>query len=75
MDELPTIKLGKKRYFFDYRLSQLRNVENPHEFEDLTPMLREILRLLLADRVGLTGCATLQVPLLGSASTNSELDS
>ena len=75
MDELPTIKLGKKRYFFDYRLSQLRNVENPHEFEDLTPTLREILRLLLAGRVGQTGQVPVQVPLLGSVSTNSELDS
>lgn len=48
---MPSIKVGKKRYFFDYRLSQLRNVENPHEFEDLTPTLREILRLLLEVRL------------------------
>jgi len=75
MDELPTIKLGKKRYFFDYRLSQLRNVENPHEFEDLTPTLREILRLLLAGRVGPRGQVPVHAQLLGGVSTKSGLDS
>jgi hypothetical protein len=35
--ELPTIKRGKKKYYFDARLSQLRNVDNPlYDFIDLS---------------------------------------
>lgn len=26
------MRIGKKRYFVDQRLSQLRNVENPHDY-------------------------------------------
>lgn len=33
--QLPTIELGEKTFFFDGRLWQLRNVENPHDFIDL----------------------------------------
>jgi hypothetical protein len=32
---LPKVKVGKKMYFFDERLKQLRNVRNPHDFIDL----------------------------------------
>lgn len=33
--QLPTVELGDKTFFFDGRLWQLRNVENPHDFIDL----------------------------------------
>jgi hypothetical protein len=36
MSELPIIKRGRKKYYFDARLKQLRNVNNPHDFIDLT---------------------------------------
>ena len=36
MSELPKIKVGKKTHYFDARLKQLRNVDNPHDYEDLT---------------------------------------
>jgi hypothetical protein len=32
---LPIVKFRRKRWFFDERLSQLRNVNNPHEWIDL----------------------------------------
>ena len=32
---LPTVKVGKKTYFIDERLGQIRNVNNPHDFEDV----------------------------------------
>lgn len=37
VNKLPTIKRGNKRYYFDARLDQLRNVDNPHDFIDLSP--------------------------------------
>jgi len=37
MSELPIIERGKKRYYFDARLGQLRNVDNPHDFINLSP--------------------------------------
>jgi hypothetical protein len=36
MSELPKVKLGRKTYYFDGRLKQIRNVKNPHDFIDLT---------------------------------------
>ncbi len=33
--QLPTIELGEKTFFFDARLWELRNVENPHDSIDL----------------------------------------
>jgi len=42
--ELPTIKRGKKKYYFDARLKQLRNVDNPHDFTDLSPEETEKLQ-------------------------------
>ena len=34
---LPIITIGKKHYYVDLRLRQLRNVKNPHEFIDPEP--------------------------------------
>jgi uncharacterized protein with ACT and thioredoxin-like domain len=34
--ELPTVKKGKNLYYYDEKLQQLRNVVNPHDFQDLT---------------------------------------
>ncbi|HSV48936.1 MAG TPA: hypothetical protein VLH35_01355 [Candidatus Acidoferrales bacterium] len=36
MAELPIIKLGRKRYYYDARLKQLRNTKKPHDYIDLT---------------------------------------
>jgi hypothetical protein len=44
MSELPRIKRGDKTYYFDARLQQLRNVENPHDFIDLSPLETEDLK-------------------------------
>ena len=30
--QLPTVNIGRSKYFIDERLQQLRNVDNPHEF-------------------------------------------
>jgi hypothetical protein len=35
--KLPVVDLGVEGYFFDFRLSQLRKVSEPHEFRDLSP--------------------------------------
>jgi len=32
---LPTIKLGDRRFHVDQRMSQLRNVDDPHDFYDI----------------------------------------
>ncbi|MDP8216013.1 MAG: hypothetical protein P9L98_01660 [Candidatus Kaelpia imicola] len=34
--ELPKIQIGKKNYFIDKRLNQIRNVNNPHDFESVS---------------------------------------
>jgi len=44
MSELPRIKRGDKTYYFDARLQQLRNVENPHDFIDLSPLETEEIK-------------------------------
>ena len=33
--KLPVVRFRGKRWFFDARLSELRNVKNPHEWIDL----------------------------------------
>jgi hypothetical protein len=54
---LPVVRLEGVEYFFDSRISQLRNVRNPHEFIDLSPIERKyfieatIHRELAASRV------------------------
>lgn len=35
MTGLPRIKIGRKVYFFDRRLSELRNINNPHDRESV----------------------------------------
>lgn len=30
--QLPIMRIGRKRYYVDERLRQLRNVEDPHDF-------------------------------------------
>ena len=32
--QLPTIMIGKKTYYVDERLMQVRNVKNPHDYID-----------------------------------------
>ena len=34
---LPRIRIDGKEYFVDKRLSQIREVSNPHNFEYMTP--------------------------------------
>jgi hypothetical protein len=36
---LPKIKLGRKIFFVDERLGEIRNVKNPHDVESVTPEL------------------------------------
>lgn len=38
-------KIGKKKYFVDERLKQLRNIRNPHDFFDFTDSEWGILEL------------------------------
>jgi len=33
MNKLPIIQIGKKRYYIDAKLSQIRNINNPHDYE------------------------------------------
>jgi hypothetical protein len=35
MDELPKIRIGRKTYYLDARLGEIRNVNNPHDREKL----------------------------------------
>jgi hypothetical protein len=35
MKELPKIKIGRKTYFVDARLNELRNVNNPQDSEKM----------------------------------------
>lgn len=39
MKKLPIIKLGKKTYFVDERLGEIRNIKNPHDAESVSPEL------------------------------------
>jgi hypothetical protein len=44
---LPVVNLDGEAYFFDLRLSQLRRVSAPHEFQDVSPTeRRDILESL-----------------------------
>ena len=38
MGQLKIVKIGKKRYFLDLRLVEIRNVKNPHDFVRLTAL-------------------------------------
>jgi hypothetical protein len=55
--KLPVVDLDGEAYFFDFRLSQLRKVDEPHEFIDLSPserrdFLEAVSYLELASRFG-----------------------
>ena len=39
MRQLKTIIIDDKEYFIDERLCQIRQVDNPHHFEDVSPEL------------------------------------
>jgi len=45
MESLPIVFVNGKRYYFDMKLKQIRNVDNPHDFIDLTDW--DIVHLLL----------------------------
>lgn len=54
--KLPVINLYGEAYFFDFRLSQLRKVDEPHKFIDLSPgekrdFLEAVAYLELASRI------------------------
>jgi len=54
---LPVVNLEGESYFFDFRLSQLRKVDEPHKFIDLSPsersdFLEAVIYLELASRFG-----------------------
>jgi hypothetical protein len=38
--KLPVVNLEGEAYFFDFRLSQLRKVDEPHKFIELSPSER-----------------------------------
>jgi hypothetical protein len=53
--KLPIINLDGETYFFDFRLSQLRKVDGPHKFIDLShgerrDLLEAALHLELTNR-------------------------
>lgn len=41
---LPIVSYQRKKWFFDERLRQLRNVRNPHDFIDLSDFETEYFR-------------------------------
>lgn len=52
---LPIVNLEGEAYFFDLRLSQLRKVDEPHKFIDLSPserrdLIEAVVYLELANR-------------------------
>ena len=47
MAQLPIVKIGKKKFFADRRLGQLRNIHNPHDFEDVSV---EVIDFLIDNR-------------------------
>jgi len=46
--ELPRIKIEDKEYFIDERLSQIREVTNPHNYDYVSP---ELIYYWLAHRI------------------------
>ncbi|MDQ5987107.1 MAG: hypothetical protein CSYNP_02844 [Syntrophus sp. SKADARSKE-3] len=42
-NKLPTVKIGAKVYFVDARLRQLRNVDNPHDFVEMTDEIEQLI--------------------------------
>ena len=37
--QLPIVQIGKKSYFVDLRLNEIRNVKNPHDRKVIPPAL------------------------------------
>jgi hypothetical protein len=37
--QLPIIQIGRKSYFVDQRLNEIRNIKNPHDKKDISPEL------------------------------------
>ena len=48
MKELPTITIENKEYFIDERLSQIREISNPHNYDNVSP---ELIYYWLAHRI------------------------
>ena len=42
--QLPVVSYERRKWFFDERLRQIRNVANPHEFVDLNEFEMEYFR-------------------------------
>jgi hypothetical protein len=36
MSKLPIVSIKGKKYYLDQRLKQIRNINNPHDYKDLT---------------------------------------
>ena len=53
---LKRLRMGGKEYFIDERLSQIRNVDNPSDYEDVSPELIDfwISRCKMEDREGIS---------------------
>ncbi len=45
--QLPIVSYERKKWFFDERLSQLRNIKNPHEWIDLNEFEVEYFRTIV----------------------------
>jgi len=51
---LKRLRMDGKEYFIDERLSQIRNVDNPHDYEEVSPELIHFwnTRCKMEDRKG-----------------------
>jgi hypothetical protein len=38
MRQLPIIKIGRKKYYLDEKLNEMRNINNPHDSESMCDM-------------------------------------
>jgi hypothetical protein len=45
--QLPIVEYENKRWYFDARLRQIRNVENPHDYNSLDDFEMEYFRKLV----------------------------
>jgi len=46
MRQLPIVKYEGKQYYFDERLKQIRNIKNPHDYQDLNEFEMEYFKNL-----------------------------
>jgi len=49
------VKIGRTEYFVDTRLSQIRAVNNPHNFEDISPEVAAYICTMQGDSIGEKG--------------------